>query len=183
MTIKFSTTFFDWVFLLERDIFHDNRWSFSELYRREKFREFGINTPFIQDNISFSKKGVLRGLHFQKNHPQAKLLFPLSGRILDVVLDLRKESKTYGKSQTYILEEGNWIFISKGLAHGFLALSDVTVYYTCDDFYYPDDEGGVHWSNSSLEIDWQSIFDTYEIHHPIVSEKDAKLPFFSFEQK
>lgn len=171
---------FEGVFLISSDIYEDNRWNFSVLYHESVFRELWIENDFVQDNLSLSKKWTLRGLHFQKNHPQAKLIFPISWSIYDVMVDIRKESPTFWKYEGYILESGKWVFVPKGFAHGFLALSDDTkVMYKCDTYYDPHDEGGIIWEDRELSIPWKGIMDSYYIKEIILSEKDRKLQNFN----
>lgn len=180
MTHTITHTSFEGVLHIESDIFSDHRWDFRELYNEKSFHELGINTRFVQDNISVSKKWALRGLHFQKNHPQSKLISPMRWKIFDVFVDMRKSSLTYGKSEWCIIEAGKWLFLPKGFAHGFLSLEDDTiVLYKCDDFYNLEDEWGIFWGDDTLEIDWKKIFKEYGIDAPIVSEKDKNLPYFS----
>lgn len=179
MNHTITHTSFKGVYLIESDIFSDNRWDFRELYHEKAYRAMGIEAKFVQDNISVSKKWALRGLHFQKNYPQSKLIFPLSWSIYDVFVDLRKDSETFGKSEWFFLRKGNWLFLPKGFAHGFLSLEDDTlVAYKCDDFYHSEDEWGIFWDDETLGIDWKKIFEEYGIDAPIVSEKDKKSPSF-----
>lgn len=180
MTHTITHTSFEGVFHIESDIFSDNRWDFRELYHEKAFRAMGIEVKFVQDNISVSKKWALRGLHFQKNHPQSKLIYPLRWKIFDVIVDIRRSSLTYGKVEGFILEVGKWLFLPKGFAHGFLSLEDDTiVVYKCDDFYHSEDEWGIFLDDETLGIDWKKICEIYSINVPIVSEKDKDLPHFS----
>ena len=138
--------------------FHgDNRGYFMETYSQRDMEEAGINITFVQDNQSCSTKGVLRGLHFQKQYPQTKLVRVIKGRVFDVVVDLRKDSQTYGKWHGVELNEENkkQFLIPKGFAHGFLVLSDIAEFcYKCDDFYHANDEGGLAWNDPEIGIDW-----------------------------
>ena len=138
-------------------VYGDSRGYFMETYNQHDIENAGINITFVQDNQSCSSKGVLRGLHFQKQFPQTKLVRVIKGRVFDVAVDLRKESKTYGKWHGVELTEENkrQFFIPKGFAHGFLVLSDVAEFcYKCDDFYHPNDEGGLAWNDPAIGIDW-----------------------------
>ena len=136
----------------------DNRGYFMETYNENDMKEEGIDITFVQDNQSMSTKGVLRGLHFQKKYPQTKLVRVIKGSVFDVAVDLRKESKTYGKWFGVELTEENkkQFLIPRGFAHGFLVLSDTAEFcYKCDDFYHPNDEGGVAWNDPEIGIDWE----------------------------
>lgn len=140
----------------------DSRGYFMETYNQHDMENAGINITFVQDNQSCSTKGVLRGLHFQKQFPQTKLVRVIKGSVFDVAVDLRKESKTYGKWHGVELTEENkkQFFIPKGFAHGFLVLSDVAEFcYKCDDFYHPNDEGGLAWNDPTIGIDWGVVGD------------------------
>ena len=142
----------------------DERGYFMETYSQRDMEEVGINYTFVQDNQSMSTKGVLRGLHFQINHPQTKLVRVIKGEVFDVAVDLRKGSKTYGKWHGEILSEENknQFLIPKGFAHGFLVLSDVAEFcYKCDDFYHPNDEGGIAWNDPAIGIMWPGIEGVY----------------------
>ena len=157
-------------------VFGDARGYFMETYQYEDFKAAGIDQVFVQDNQSASKKGVLRGLHFQINHPQDKLVRVIKGEVYDVAVDLRKNSKTYGQWQGVLLSEGNkrQFMIPRGFAHGFLVVSDYAEFaYKCDDRYHPEDEGGIAYDDPSLNIDWMAQLGEGEI---ILSEKDKKLP-------
>lgn len=138
----------------------DARGYFMETYNRNDMKEAGLEFDFVQDNQSSSSKGVLRGLHYQIEHPQAKLVRVIRGSVYDVVVDLRKDSPTFGKTHGEILSEENkrQYLIPKGFAHGFLVLSDVAEFsYKCDDFYHPNDEGGIIWNDPDLRIDWPDL--------------------------
>ena len=138
----------------------DNRGYFMETYSQRDMEEAGIDIVFVQDNQSCSTKGVLRGLHFQKQFPQTKLVRVIKGSVYDVAVDLRTDSKTYGKWYGVELTEENkkQFLIPKGFAHGFLVLSDVAEFcYKCDDFYHPNDEGGMAWNDPEIGIDWKSV--------------------------
>lgn len=155
--------------------FGDSRGWFMESYNRQALEKLGINAAFVQDNQSFSTKNVLRGLHFQKPpFAQAKLVRVLSGRALDVVVDIRRDSATYGQHLTVVLdaEQSNQLFIPAGFAHGFLTLEDnTTFFYKCSDYYNKESEGGLLWNDPELGIDWN-------VADPIVSDKDLVQPTF-----
>jgi len=168
----------DGLVVLKPTVFKDNRGYFTESYNQKNINKLLGKVNFVQDNESESSRGVLRGLHFQKPpHTQAKLVRCLQGSILDVVLDLRKESKTYGIFETISLTEENkkQLFIPKGFAHGFVVLSKSAIFsYKVDNYYNPDSESGVLWCDLDLNIDWK--INKNEI---IVSEKDKNLPTFN----
>lgn len=163
--------------VIKFDPFKDDRGYFFEAYNKNDFKKMGITEDFVQDNQSMSSKGVLRGLHFQINFPQSKLVRCLKGKVYDVAVDIRKDSPTYGKYFGIILSEDNntMFYIPKKFAHGFLVLSDTAIFtYKVTDFYHPNDEGGIMWNDPTLNINWPKI-DT-EI---ILSEKDKIHPSFS----
>jgi len=171
-------TTLDGLVVLKPTIFKDNRGYFMESYNQKNINKLVGNVNFVQDNESESSRGVLRGLHFQKPpYAQAKLVRCLKGSVLDVVLDLRKDSKTYGIFETILLTEENkkQLFIPKGFAHGFVVLSETAIFsYKVDNYYNPDSESGVLWNDLALNIDWK--INKKEI---IVSEKDKSLPTFN----
>lgn len=143
----------------------DNRGYFSETYSQRDMAEAGIDIVFVQDNQSGSTKGVLRGLHFQKQFPQTKLVRAIKGRVFDVAVDLRKDSKTYGKWYGVELSEENkkQFLIPKGFAHGFIVLSDFAEFcYKCDDFWHPNDEGGLAWNDPAIGIKWPELVGDYK---------------------
>ena len=143
----------------------DNRGYFMETYSQRDMAEVGLNIPFVQDNQSMSTKGVLRGLHFQKQYPQTKLVRVIRGCVYDVAVDLRAYSKTYGQWYGVLLTEENkkQFLISKGFAHGFLVLSETAEFcYKCDDFYHPDDEGGLAWNDPAIGVEWPGVIGTYQ---------------------
>ena len=165
------------LFIIEPQIFEDSRGYFFESYNEADFIKAGIDKKFVQDNQSMSLRGVLRGLHFQKEHPQAKLVRVISGEVYDVAVDLRKGSATFGKYFGVILSAENkkQFFIPEGFAHGFLVLSEKAEFaYKCSDFYQPSDEGGIIWNDKDIAIDWPIP----EGVEPIISEKDTKQPLF-----
>ena len=142
----------------------DNRGYFMETYSQRDMEENGIFVNFVQDNQSMSTKGVLRGLHFQKNYPQTKLVRTIKGSVFDVAVDLRSGSATYGKWYGVLLTEENkkQFLIPKGFAHGFLVLTDTAEFcYKCDDFYHPNDEGGLAWNDLAIGIEWPDVVGSY----------------------
>lgn len=145
------------LYIIEPKVFGDNRGYFMETYSEKDFFEAGLTMKFVQDNQSKSKKGVLRGLHFQKEHPQGKLVRAVSGEVFDVAVDIRKGSKTFGKwfGVTLSSENKKMFYIPEGFAHGFLVLSDEAEFaYKCTDFYHPEDEGGLRYNDSEVGIEW-----------------------------
>lgn len=171
----FHKTSIDGVIVAEPKVFGDARGYFMETYSELDFKEGGIPADFVQDNQSKSRRGVLRGLHFQKTHSQAKLVRVISGEVFDVAVDLRPGSKTYGKWEGVVLSAENkkQFFIPKGFAHGFLVLSEEAEFvYKCDDFYHPEDEGGLAWDDPTVAVDWP-ISGDMEI---LLSEKDKHHP-------
>ena len=136
---------------------------------------------FVQDNQSFSTKGILRGMHFQKKHPQGKLVRCVAGKVYDVAVDLRKDSPTFGQYYGVILdsEKQNQFYVPQGFAHGFLVLTESAIFaYKCTDFYHPEDEGGLMWNDEQIGIDWDSVASDLS---PLLSDKDTKHPAFSIE--
>lgn len=176
--MKVTETHLKGCFVIEPIVFHDERGLFFEAYQKQKFeRAIGQSVTFVQDNQSVSKKGVLRGLHFQNGeYAQAKMVRVIHGEVLDVVVDLRKESDTFGQHfKTKLSSENNKsIFIPKGMAHGFLSLSENTVFsYKCDSYYCRGAESGIIYNDPDLGIDWGQLNDTI-----LLSEKDRHLPRF-----
>ena len=166
-------------FLIEPTVFKDRRGYFFESFNQQKFNEsIGLNINFIQDNESFSVKGTLRGLHYQKgDFAQAKLVRVIKGKILDIAVDIRKKSPTFGEHISLELSEDNkqQLFIPRGFAHGFVVLSDTAIFsYKCDNFYNKESEGGIIYNDKDLNIDWK--LDESEL---IFSEKDLELPWFN----
>ena len=168
---KFTETEIEGVYIIEPIVFGDNRGYFMETYNYNEFKEAGLDMVFVQDNQSKSKKGVLRGLHFQKTHSQGKLVRVIEGEVFDVAVDLRKDSKTYGKWVGVILSKDNkkQFYIPEGFAHGFLVLSDEAEFtYKCTDFYHPEDEGGIAWNDPDIGVKWPME----GIEKVILSDKD-----------
>lgn len=180
--------------VIEPVVHGDSRGYFMETYSQRDMEEAGINIVFVQDNQSCSTKGVLRGLHFQKQYPQTKLVRVIKGKVFDVAVDLRKNSNTYGKWFGIELTEENkkQFLIPKGFAHGFLVLSDTAEFcYKCDDFYHPNDEGGMAWNDPEIGIKWPqlcgeyngtALADGYTLSDGTslnLSDKDQKLLTFS----
>ena len=165
------------VYIIEPKIFGDDRGYFMETYSKTEFEEIGLSYNFVQDNQSKSRKGVLRGLHFQKENTQAKLVRVIKGKVFDVAVDLRPSSKTYGKWEGVILSDENkkMFMIPRGFAHGFLVLSDEAEFtYKCDDIYNPNAEGGLAWNDEDIGIKWP--LDEINEGELLTSEKDAKWP-------
>jgi len=174
---KFIKTSIEGVYIIEPTIFGDERGYFMETYHAEEFKEAGLDFDFVQDNQSKSKKGVLRGLHFQYTQPQGKLVRVIKGEVFDVAVDLRKNSPTYGKWEGVILSEVNkkQFYVPEGFAHGFLVLSDEAEFtYKCTNFYNGDDEGGIMWNDPDININWP-IGDIGEIS---LSDKDKQWKTF-----
>lgn len=145
------------VYIIEPSIFYDNRGSFTEIYNKRDFEEIGITKDFVQDNQVVSKKGVLRGLHFQCKYPQAKLVKVMQGKVFDVAVDLRDKSKTFGKwFGINLTEDSNrMLYIPEGFAHGYLVLSQKAVFnYKCTEYYHPEDQLGLIWNDPSINIPW-----------------------------
>lgn len=160
--------------LIKKNQYFDNRGCFFEAFNEKIYSELGIETNFVQDNFSISKKNVLRGLHYQKKNPQGKLISVIRGSILDIAVDIRKNSKTFGKYQSFILSEKNCrqLWIPRNFAHGFLSLSTNTIVnYKCTDLYDPEDQNTIIWNDKNLKISWP-------IKKPIISKKDRNGIFF-----
>lgn len=162
------------LYVIKPTVFEDSRGFFMETYQKRDFEELGVTCEFVQDNHSKSCKGVLRGLHFQKEFPQSKLVRVVKGEVYDVAVDLRKGSKTYGKYYGVLLSEENKLqfFIPRGFAHGFLVTSEEAEFvYKCDDFYHPNDEGGIKWNDENIGIEWP-LDKVGGVENLIQSEKD-----------
>lgn len=169
----FTETKIKGVFIIDVKTYGDNRGYFMETYKESDFKEAGLAYTFVQDNQSSSRKGVLRGLHFQKTHPQAKLVRVLKGEVFDVAVDLRKGSQTYGQWVGVLLSEENkrQFMIPRGFAHGFVVVSDYAEFaYKCDELYHPEDEGGIMWNDPEIGVEWPDVGEI------ILSEKDKKHP-------
>lgn len=177
--MKFTPTNLNGCFIIEPTVINDERGYFMESFNKKTFQE-GVQQEvnFVQDNQSFSTQGVLRGLHYQRGeHSQAKLVRVLSGEVLDVAVDIRPESSTYGEHFSIVLSEENnkQLFVPRGFAHGFLVLSESAIFfYKCDNYYNKDSEGGIIYNDQTLSIDWH-----LKQQNLIISEKDQQLPLFS----
>lgn len=157
------------VIIIKPDIHKDDRGFFTETYSKDKYFSLGIKEEFVQDNYSRSKKNTLRGLHYQINQPQGKLVRVVNGKVLDVAVDVRKDSKTFGQYFSIFLDDINFyqLYMPPGIAHGFCVISEfVDFEYKCTDFYSPKNEKGVLWSDPDINIDWP-------VENPIVSLKDS----------
>lgn len=170
------------VYIIEQKCYGDNRGYFMETYKQTDFDTAGLHYVFVQDNQSSSRKGVLRGLHFQKTYPQAKLVRVLRGTVFDVAVDLRRDSETYGKWTGVLLSAENrrQFLIPRGFAHGFLVVSDYAEFaYKCDEFYHPEDEGGLAWDDRDIGIEWpevgEIILSEKDRHHPTLSEANIRF--------
>lgn len=162
------------IFIIEPDVFADNRGFFLESYSKKKYQELGINCEFVQDNHSASTKGTLRGMHWQLNPGQAKLVRVTLGEVFDVVVDIRKDSPTFGQWEGFTLSAENkkQLFVPIGFAHSFCVISDKAEFiYKCDTYYSPKDERGFMWNDPAVGIKWP-------ISSPILSQRDLKQPLF-----
>ena len=171
--IKVTSCDIEGLYVIEPTVFKDERGYFVETYNQNDFKEAGLNMVFVQDNQSMSVKGVLRGLHYQKQYPQGKLVRAVRGTVFDVAVDLRTGSETYGKWFGVVLSAENkkQFYIPEGFAHGFLVLSDEAEFaYKCTDFYHPDDEGGIAYNTPDIGVEWP-IPEGMEL---TLSEKDTK---------
>ncbi len=160
------------VLLFEPDVYKDGRGYFMELYNQSRYLDLGFQQTFVQDNYSVSSKGTLRGLHYQLNTPQGKLVQVLEGEVFDVALDIRKGSPTFGQHISRVLSESNHhqLYIPPGFAHGFCVLSDtVRFMYKCTGYYDPADQHGIYWADEALNIAWPA-------DEPLLSDKDKVLP-------
>ena len=170
---SFTETKIKGVYIIDVKTYGDNRGYFMETYKEDDYVEAGLDYRFVQDNQSSSRRGVLRGLHFQKAFPQAKLVRVLKGEVYDVAVDLRKGSETYGQWVGVLLSEENHrqFMIPRGFAHGFVVVSDYAEFaYKCDELYHPEDEGGIFWNDPVVDIKWPDVGEI------ILSEKDKKNP-------
>jgi len=160
------------VIIVEPELFQDDRGFFMEMYHQEKFHEAGIKDSFVQDNRSRSRRGTIRGLHYQFGKPQGKLIWALSGEVFDVVVDIRKGSPLFGQwfGITLSGENKKGLYVPPDFAHGFCVLSEeAEFFYKCSDFYAPEDECCIRWNDPDLAIDWP-------VENPVISEKDANAP-------
>ena len=175
--MPFIETEFKGLQIFEPRVFADSRGYFFESFNKQAFAQAGIVTEFVQDNESRSQRGVLRGLHYQLNpNAQAKLIRVVEGEVLDVVVDIRVGSPTYGRSFSLLVSAENkkQLFIPRGFAHGFVVLSDTCIFqYKCDNYYSKESEGGIHFNDPQLKIDWG-----FDLANAIVSDKDKVLPDF-----
>ena len=179
--IKVTKAPIEGLYVIEPTVHGDSRGYFMETYNYNDMKEAGLDMVFVQDNQSKSTKGVLRGLHYQINHPQGKLVRVIKGRVFDVAVDIRKDSPTYGKWFGAELSDENrkQFYISPGFAHGFLVLSDEAEFcYKCTDFYHPDDEGGIMWNDPAIGINWPEVVGDRMTDGTLLtlSEKDRKHP-------
>lgn len=168
---NFKDTPIKGLYIIEPTVYGDDRGYFMETYNYKDFKEVGLDMSFIQDNQSKSRKGVLRGLHFQKKYPQGKLVRVTKGEVYDVVVDIRKDSETFGKYYGVFLSEQNkkQFYIPVGFAHGFLVISEEAEFvYKCTEFYHPEDEGSIRWNDKEIGIQWPLT----DIGDPLLSEKD-----------
>ena len=176
MAFTFEKTKLPGVVIIQPQVLGDARGYFMETYKKNLFAEAGIDREFVQDNESTSAKGVLRGLHFQKNHTQGKLVRVTHGEVFDVAVDVRPGSETYGQwvGATLSSEKKNMLYIPEGFAHGFLVLSDTAEFvYKCTDVYDPSSEGGIPWNDPDVAVDWPKLDVPYK-----TSERDEKHPGF-----
>lgn len=166
----------DGVFEIRPKVYSDDRGFFVETWQAQRYCSLGIPGKFVQDNHSFSTQGTLRGLHFQREFPQGKLIYAVTGEVFDVVVDIRRDSPTFGSWRSFRLSGAlcNQLWIPPGFAHGFLTLSpSAHIIYKCTDFYHPEDEGSICWNDPTLSISWPLC------GSPLLSEKDATAPNFS----
>ena len=171
--MKVTETALPGVLIIEPKVFPDARGFFVETYNKERYSASGIEVDFVQDNLSFSSRGVLRGLHYQKPHAQGKLVYVLQGEVWDIAVDIRHGSPKFGEWTAVTLSSENkkQFYVPPGFAHGFCVLSETALFtYKCTDFYHPECDAGVRWDDPDLGINWP-------ITAPILSEKDGKLPF------
>jgi len=171
-SLKLISTSIENVIIIEPAVFADNRGSFLETYHLNRYKEAGMKINFVQDNLSYSTKGTIRGLHYQFPNSQTKLVQVIYGEVYDVAVDIRSGSPTFGQYVGTILSEENnrQLYIPGGFAHGFCVLSNTAVFaYKCSDFYSPESEKGLLWSDSELAIDWPQ-------RNPLLSDKDSQYP-------
>lgn len=171
--MKVTQTELPGVLILEPKVFPDARGFFLETYNKEKYGAAGLTFDFVQDNLSFSSRGVLRGLHYQNPHAQGKLVYVLQGEVWDVAVDIRRDSACFGHWTAVTLSAGNkkQFYIPPGFAHGFCVLSETALFtYKCTDLYHPECDGGVRWNDPDIGIDWP-------VAEPILSDKDKIQPY------
>lgn len=170
--MKVSAGKLNGILIIEPKVFGDSRGFFLESYNAAKFAEIGIDLNFVQDNHSRSGQGVVRGLHYQINPGQDKLVRVIKGEVLDVVVDIRRNSPTFGQWESFVLSEDNkkQIFVPKGFAHGFCVLSEIADFsYKCSEYYSPEDERGIIWNDPEVGVEWP-------VKDPVLSDRDLKLP-------
>ena len=160
------------VLIIEPQVFGDQRGFFLETYQAQRYRQLGISPSFVQDNLSYSRRGVLRGLHFQERNPQGKLVYALQGEVFDVAVDIRRDSPSYGRwfGCTLSADNRRQLWVPTGFAHGFCVVSETALFaYKCTDYYNPDAEVSIRWDDPVVGIDWP-------VTDPTLSSKDAKAP-------
>ena len=170
--MKFTELDLDGVLLVEPDVYEDERGHFLETWNERRYARHGIDKPFVQDNLSWSRKNTLRGLHYQNPHPQGKLVFVLTGTVFDVVVDIRAGSRRFGQWIGIELSHENkrQLYVPEGYAHGFVVVSDGALFaYKCTDFYVPDCQGSVRWDDPEIGIEWP-------VAEPILNPKDRHAP-------
>lgn len=180
MPIKFQETKMKGVFIIKPHIYEDERGYFLKYFEKEAFEKYSLPSLFYESNESKSKRGTLRGLHFQESNSQGKLVRVIKGRVIDVIVDLRLESKTYGEFLSFDLSEENKyaLFVPQGFAHGFLTLNEETIFsYLCTNKYAPEHDSGILWNDHTLNIPWNDLSDL-EVGDFICSEKDNNLQTF-----
>lgn len=173
--MKFTELEIPGLILVEPDVWSDDRGFFLETFHGPKYAGGGIGKPFVQDNHSHSRQGVLRGLHYQRNHPQGKLVYAVRGEIFDVAVDLRRGSPAFGRHVSVVLSEANrrQLYVPEGCAHGFCVLSErADVLYKCTEIYVPADDQGIIWNDPTFAVPWP-------VRQPLLSPKDALLPRFA----
>lgn len=174
--MKFISTDIEGVYILKPRVFGDERGYFLETFRRENFEKRGIDVDFVQDNSSLSQQGTIRGLHYQTgNYAQAKLMMVSCGSILDIAVDIRRNSETFGQHVSVELSEENHkqLYIPEGFAHGFAVLSEeAVIHYKCSRYYHFESERGIRWNDPDLDIDWK-------VYDPILSDKDLNQPYLN----
>jgi dTDP-4-dehydrorhamnose 3,5-epimerase len=171
-SMKIVNTPFEGLYEFQPEVFYDERGYFFESYREDLLRDLGVDVQLVQDNTSYSKRGVIRGLHLQNPpHAQAKFVRVITGKVLEVVVDIRKSSSKYKKAYSAILDSrmNNMIYIPEGFAHGFAALEDSIIHYKTNSYYNKASESGIRWDDPDLNIDWMT-------ENPIISDKDRQLP-------